>query len=551
MVSGGGCTLKLTAKPKALDGAFGVKIVLPYLNHINKKRLATEQLSLENLESVLVSEPPGRTVASFGISEAAPVVDLSATVRSLVPPGTAGEPLAVELAQRAPRQLKIMCAGVSLSATLPAEHVHLSLHETVVKQFIMNYNDKVNSERPRAKASVTLAEIAEFKLGEATIDIDRPVCQLLPRDGQSMIEMTLTPEAYEKWGYDKPKAASPAKPAGYVFVVRCGVVEFKLTLQEKALAKSIEAGVLTPFLGAYAKKAKRACTIADVLRVEVDGLPVAPSLRVSSVVRRSDAAETAAPKKDDADADAYLAEVEAMKQRGESEGVIAAYSRRYLAASEARDKGQSPTPSSLPASSAPTRVEIFLKPDVARASAEELADSPALATGVSDSGDNVLQTSNPQAVKKPQASKPQAAKPNVDYSKWSSLHDSDEEEEDAAALGKAQQAAQAAQVMADAAASAAIAEAGGDVAAVTDAQRAPVQAKLAAAEEAQARVEAIKQAAATKAVAKAAAEKEAAAAKAAAARAPAERTVARRAWSDWDKVQLDLSDDENEKADLT
>ena len=68
---------------------------------------------------------------------------------------------------------------------------------------MMNYNDKVNSERPRAKASVTLAEIAEFKLGKATIDIDRPVCQLLPRDGQSMIEMTLTPEAYEKWGYDK------------------------------------------------------------------------------------------------------------------------------------------------------------------------------------------------------------------------------------------------------------------------------------------------------------------------------------------------------------
>ena len=85
--------------------------------------------------------------------------------------------------------------------------------------------------------------------------------------------------------------------------------------------------------------------MADVTRVEVDGLPVAPSLRASSVVRRPEGAEgakQAAKPADELDAEAYMAEVEAMKARGEDPGTIAVYSRRYLAATEARGRASNP-----------------------------------------------------------------------------------------------------------------------------------------------------------------------------------------------------------------
>ena len=157
MVSGGGFKLKITTKPKALDGQFGAKVLTPFILHVNKKLSASEQLSLEGLESVVVTTESASEVAAFRISESAPVLDLSATVQSLIPPGAAGEALNVEVAQRTARALKITCAGVSLTATLPEQHVHLSLHETVVKQFVMQYSDKVNAEqKPHPKANVTL-----------------------------------------------------------------------------------------------------------------------------------------------------------------------------------------------------------------------------------------------------------------------------------------------------------------------------------------------------------------------------------------------------------
>jgi hypothetical protein len=53
--------------------------------------------------------------------------------------------------------------------------------------------------------------------------------------------------------------------------VRCDVVELKLTLLEKHTHKSLQDGVLLPFLAAYAKKSGRQCSAADVRRVEVDG----------------------------------------------------------------------------------------------------------------------------------------------------------------------------------------------------------------------------------------------------------------------------------------
>ena len=50
-------------------------------------------------------------------------------------------------------------------------------------------------------------------------------------ESETPIEMSLTPAAYDKWGYNKPKlesASSAAKAAAYVFIVRCDVVELKL-----------------------------------------------------------------------------------------------------------------------------------------------------------------------------------------------------------------------------------------------------------------------------------------------------------------------------------
>ena len=166
----GDCKLKLTAKPKALEGAFGAKIIDPFLAHINKKKtVSAEPILIADLESVTVSDGSGAQLAAFCITETLPSPDLSCSVLSLVPPGAAGSTLSVELLQRATRKLKINCAGVSLSADLPGMHVHLSLHETVVKQFIHQYNNKVNSERPSAKSNVTLQVVC---LGSS------PVCLL-------------------------------------------------------------------------------------------------------------------------------------------------------------------------------------------------------------------------------------------------------------------------------------------------------------------------------------------------------------------------------------
>jgi hypothetical protein len=526
--------LKLTAKPKALDGQFVAKIVSPFLTHINKKLEPAGQIGLEGLESCVVSTAAGAVTAAYFTSEDVPFLTLTNTVSSVVPEDAVGAVLHVELTPRTTRAFKIVCSGVTLSANLPAQHVHLPLHETVVKQFLMQYNDKVNSERKGAKSSVTLKEVLHFKIGDTEIDIEKPVCQLLPCEGETVIVMTLDPTAYDKWGYDNPKAAaSPPqlKAAFSVFVVRCGVVELKLTLPDKSLDKSLQDGVLVPFLGAYAKKAQRAtCTMTDVLRVEVDGLSVAPSLKVRSVVRPPDT-DAQRPIVDEADDEAYLAAVDAAKARGASDAELGEMSRRYLAASHEREKGVPAPVRPAPGPPPPTRVEIFLRPSPEAGATSARTATPAAIAATS-------------AAAAP-AKDPKAPKPNVDYSKWGRLEDSDSEDE-ASELAKAETAAASAMAIADAAAATALAEAGGSVQAISEAAKAPVQAKVAAAEAAKARAASLREAMAAKEAAKASAARQEAAAKAAAVRAPSTRTVTRRKWDDWDKVKLDLSDDDDD-----
>ena len=279
LVTIGATTLRLKVKSTALDRPFGAKIVMPFLTAANKKiNDPSKQIQLETIEAAIVRRisPTGPTLTIFEISEQAPALDLSVPMHTLVPADSHGEELYVELVPRAPRLLKIECAGVTLSATLGAEHVHLPLHETVVRQFVMNYNEKMAEEKPTAKSNVQLSDVAEFKLKGATIDIWRPVASILPRQGRSDIEMCLTPEAYDKWGYNKPLGgasmssdSASTKPQSSVFVVRCDVIELKLTLSAKHLEKPLQDSVLIPFLKAYSKKARRECEVADVYRVEV------------------------------------------------------------------------------------------------------------------------------------------------------------------------------------------------------------------------------------------------------------------------------------------
>ena len=548
LVSLGELKLKLTAKPKALGGSFAVKVITPFLSAINKKLGDSDQVYIDALESCLVTTDTQVEVAVFTVTEATPALNLSTTVGSLIPPDGAGETLKVHLARRAMRSLKISCANVTLTANLPKEHIHLSLHETVVKQFLAQYNDKVNSERTGTKCNVTLETVSHFKIGGIVVDIFQPVCALLPQEGDTQIDVHLTPEAYAKWGYDNPQlTAAAAKPSASstacVFLVRCGVVELKLTLPEKAIQKTLQDGVLTPFLGAYAKKTGRASyTVADVLRIEVDGLPVAPSLKAISVVRLPGAPSApeplSAPQSDDADESAYLAAMDAAKARGASDSELAAMSHRFLRASHERDHGKPQLPAASPAAMPPpTRVQIFLKESTPP------PPPPPTVHVVPDMTTKKGGLSNDRDCAPPCPATSQT--PNVDYMKWNRLDDSDEEEEGASALAQAEQAAQSAMLVADAAASNALAEVGGKMEAIGDAARAEVQAKVAAADSAKARVTRMKEEVQAKTRARVKDARAAEVTKAAAVRAPSERTVTRRKWSDWDTLKLDLSDDDD------
>lgn len=266
--------LTLGAAQEVFSEPFGSAILAPYLREANEEAKGEPQLSEASFESVTVTRSAmssrgkrcRKAVALWTVSQAAPSIDFSAMVRSLVAPG---ETVYVELALRKDRQLKIECAGVSLTATLPAEHVHLSLHTTVVPQFIMQYNDKVNAERPRARANVTLDDVAAFAVDEATIDIDKPVCQLLAPARLTQIAMKLTPTAYDKWGYDKLIAPPPSEKAkkkastSHIFVVRCGVVQLKLTLQARVLCRHVRVRGHVGVLSA------RGARVAGAARVQV------------------------------------------------------------------------------------------------------------------------------------------------------------------------------------------------------------------------------------------------------------------------------------------
>ena len=276
--------LKLTAKPKALAKPFGTAIVEPFLGAVNKKLSQSEQVTLADLESVVVGKMR--------------VPDLAVKVCSLVPSDhVAGDAVSVDLAKRSPRDVRILCNGMQLDATLYAKHVHNPLGETVLDHFIEEYN-----KDPPNKQKLEFADVARVEVNGAETSLSVSCAEALPRgSSRAEVNIVLTNEAEVRCtpkeaaeggagagaqsGSQEGGGKEGGSPLSQVFRVRCGGVELKLTLPAKALSKTLREAVVTPFLGAYAKKAQRAAVSADdVLRVEVDGMAMSDSLRATSVV---------------------------------------------------------------------------------------------------------------------------------------------------------------------------------------------------------------------------------------------------------------------------
>ena len=74
-----------------------------------------------------------------------------------------------------------------------------------------------------------------------------------------------------------PAATAAASPREVVIFVRCGMINLRVTLIQKFLDKPFSAAVLTPFLGAYNRKASTTLRPTDLLAVRIDGKLIAPS----------------------------------------------------------------------------------------------------------------------------------------------------------------------------------------------------------------------------------------------------------------------------------
>ena len=136
------CTLKLTLKPGALGKPFGKKVVEPFLKHMNAKLGEKEQVAIGDLEKVLIG--PGTRLSDK-------VTDLSASVSSVTPDDVDGE-ARVDLIPRKKRNVRLVCSGVQLDVTVPAELVHVPLSHSIVPRFLTSLNDKCERQRIRYTA---------------------------------------------------------------------------------------------------------------------------------------------------------------------------------------------------------------------------------------------------------------------------------------------------------------------------------------------------------------------------------------------------------------
>ena len=125
-------TLRLILKPGALSKPFGKKIVEPFLKHVNTKLGEKEQVSIDDLEKVLIG--PGDRLSDR-------VTDFSASVKSVTPEDVNGQ-ARVDLIPRKARDVRLVCSGVQLDVTVPPDLVHIPLNRSIVPQFLTSLNKK-------------------------------------------------------------------------------------------------------------------------------------------------------------------------------------------------------------------------------------------------------------------------------------------------------------------------------------------------------------------------------------------------------------------------
>ena len=124
----------------------------------------------------------------------------------------------------------------------------------------------------------------------AQMDLSAPAYKVLPIDGPpTRIYVVLAPDVAKRVQANIPQLASEYEaPRGGepgMFRVKCDSVELKLTLPARAFTKSLRDAIITPFLGAYAKRHRERsprATADDVDRVEVDGMAVSDAVKASS-----------------------------------------------------------------------------------------------------------------------------------------------------------------------------------------------------------------------------------------------------------------------------
>ena len=418
-----GVDLKLTAKPKALLKPFKQTILEPFLKAYNPKAAKGEQMTFDDIEKVMVG--PGFPYRSDIVP------DWSVVTKTLVPPDADEEgnlldtPIKearVDILEKKDRSFCMRCCGLQFEADLPAKYVHLRLDESIVAQFFQQCNTQ-------HKLELALTDIERVGLtnagtiDEVPVDMTQPVWETLPRAGRPNIDIYLEKEKHEVMlakfppPKEEPEGGGPAKPVEQVFRVRCAAVELKLTLPAKSLSKSLRDGVISPFLRAYGKRAKRPDVSADdVLRVEADNTAVADSLRCSSLISGAPVVRVELwlrPPDEHSPAKAEDDEAERGEEKTEAAsttaGEPAAGQGTPGASGPSADKasaagaGDSPEPTPPPAATA--------QPNAAGATEVAAASKP---------------EPPKQVVPKPI---PVPPKPALDYSKWANIKDDDDDDE--------------------------------------------------------------------------------------------------------------------------
>jgi hypothetical protein len=292
--------IKLTAKPKALDKPFGKTIVAPFLKWWNAKHEDDEEhaeLTSDDLEVVRLASSP---------------VDLSMSVRAIISAATSSaeqgsDVLPVDVLRRKERLVCFTLAGIELPMTISAKFVHAPLSLYAFPEFLRTVNGQYGVEIlprevaqvrfardgppavPAAAATAAAASDGGGVANEAAqVDLSAPAFKVLSREGQTRIDVILTPDVARRVKPNIPQLSTeyeaPNKGEPGVFRVRCGDVELKMTIPPKALAKPLSECLCTPFLKEYARKTGTIAEASALTRVTVDGLETSAEMLASSFV---------------------------------------------------------------------------------------------------------------------------------------------------------------------------------------------------------------------------------------------------------------------------